>query len=300
MPAPAVSPNLAGDPSEIGGYAVERTLIPNQSWLAAAPGGRRVVLKVLDADCLWKGQLHPNIKDRLGRVRELAHAGVANLYGVERDAGLTFLVWEYVPGETFAERTASPRCAPRDFLNLARELVLGVEMLHARGIVHGVLTESNVFCDADGRVVITHVSPLLYTEPSDDVQAVVTLLTTALAKRGETTSPLAQWLAGDEAISLRRLAARLGALIESRDTETPEPTPSDRVQGRTIRRRALAGAGAVALIGVAVFFGVRQYAAASTPRPPVPPQAPPAAMKPAPGESPTASLSGLSTRRATP
>src|SRR5947209_12714971 len=100
MQASAASPNLAGDRSEIGGYGVERTLVPGQSWLACAPGGRRVVLKALDEDCLWKGQLHPNIRDRLARVRELAHAGVANLYGVERDGPLTYLVWEHVPGDT--------------------------------------------------------------------------------------------------------------------------------------------------------------------------------------------------------
>ena len=85
MPSAIAGANFAGDRSEIGGYRVLRTLLSDQSWLAEAPGGRRVVLKVLDEDCLWKGQLHPNIKDRLGRVRELAHVGVANLYGVERD-----------------------------------------------------------------------------------------------------------------------------------------------------------------------------------------------------------------------
>src|SRR6266576_985675 len=120
----ASSPNLAGDPSEIGGYRVLRTLVVDQSWLGSAPGGRRVVLKTLDEDCLWKGQLHPNIKDRLGRVRELAHSGVANLYGVERDGGLTYLVWEYVPGSTLAERAESQAFGQRDLLVLAREVVL--------------------------------------------------------------------------------------------------------------------------------------------------------------------------------
>src|SRR5688572_3508433 len=117
------------DRTEIGGYEILRALAAEQSWLASAPGGRLVVLKTLDEDCLWKGHLHPNVKDRLGRVRELAHSGVANLYGVERDGGLTFLVWEYVAGETLAERSASKSCGQRDLMVLARELVLAVEML---------------------------------------------------------------------------------------------------------------------------------------------------------------------------
>ena len=41
----------------------------------------------MDHDCLLRGQLHPSIRERLSRVRELAHGGVANLYGVGRDGG---------------------------------------------------------------------------------------------------------------------------------------------------------------------------------------------------------------------
>jgi hypothetical protein len=299
LDTPATLPNFAGDRSEIGGYRVIRTLWVDQSWLATAPGGRWVVLKTLDEDCLWKGQLHPNIKDRLARVRELAHSGVANLYGVERDGGLTYLVWEYVLGETLEAFTGSSQCGPRDFLLLARELVLNVEMLHARGIVHGALKASNVIANAEGRVVITHVSPLLYCEPSQDTKAVVGLLAELLEKRGEVDSPVARLLAetGEE-VSLRRLAARLGSLIESRDSEA---APPDRGKGEGIRRRALMGAGATAVVGVALFLGLKQYASAKTPAPPMPPQAAPAALQAAPsGESSSAAAAGSWSRRAAP
>jgi hypothetical protein len=299
MEAAAISPNFAGDRSEIGGYAIVRTLVPDQSWLAEATGGRKVVLKLLDDDCLWKDQLHPNIKDRLGRVRELAHAGVANLYGVERDEGLTYLVWEYVEGQTLTEYAASPTCGQRDLLVVARELVLGVEMLHARGVVHGTITGSNAIVGRDGRVVITHVSPLLYSEPGEDVEAVLSLLGGLVERRGEVTSPLGRLLAEarDEETTLRRLAARLGALLDVRDSE-PAVEAEDRTEGRRIRRRALIGAGAAAVLGVALFAGLRQYANEQMPQRPVPPQAPPAAMHPAAGESPSAAApAGWPTRR---
>jgi hypothetical protein len=179
--------------------------------------------------------------------------------------------------------------------------VLGVEMLHARGIVHGAMKGSNVIIDADGRVVITHVSPLLYSEPSEDVQAVIALLSEQLKKRRELDSPLGRLLAeaSDGEISLRRLATRLGGLIESRETEPA--VPSDRAATRAIRRRAVMGAGATALLAIALFLGLKQYANARTPKPPIPPQAAPAALKPATngGESASAAAAGLWTRRAT-
>jgi hypothetical protein len=298
----AARENSAGDRSEIGGYRLVRSFAEHQSWLAVAPGGRQVVLKVLDEDCLWKGQLHPNIKDRLGRVRELAHAGVANLYGVERDEDLTYMVWEYVEGRTLAEVAAAPTCGPRDLLVLARELVLGVEMMHARGIVHGAIKASNAIVDAEGRVVITHVSPLLYGEPTEDLQAVGLTLRKIVEARRELDSPLGGLLDamdGDDNLTLRRLAARLGALIESRDSE-PAVVESDAMEGKRIRRRALWGAAATALLALALFAGFKEYANLKAPKPPIPPQASPAAMQPpARGESPSAGA-GFSGRRIAP
>jgi hypothetical protein len=276
MDSTATSPKLAGDPSEIGGYPIVLTLVPGQSWLARAEGGavRTLVLKALDEDCLWKGQLHPNVKDRLGRVRELAHAGVANLYGVERDAGLTYLVWEFVVGDTLADSAKSATCTQRDFLMLARDLVLAVEMLHARGIVHGTLKPTNVIVTEGRRVVITHVSPLLYSEPGDDVQGVIALLAELAEARGEADSPLGRLLTevSGEEISPRRLATRMGALLESRDADASEQ-PADQPAAKRIRRRAMLGATATAMLAVTLFVGVKQYAMAKTPRAPKPPEA---------------------------
>src|SRR5437879_4393022 len=97
-------------PAQIGGYEILSELSLGQSYLAVAPGSRVVVLKMLDRDCLLRGganpRLHPSIRDRLGRVRELAHGRIANLHGVEHDSGLVYLVWEYVAGQTLEEWAA--------------------------------------------------------------------------------------------------------------------------------------------------------------------------------------------------
>jgi hypothetical protein len=274
MASRAPSSNIAGGRSDIGGYEVLRMLGADQSWLASAPGGRTVVLKTCDDDCLWKGQLHPSIKDRLARVRELAHVGVANLYGVERDAGLTYLVWEHVEGETLAEYARSPRCGQRECRRLARELVLAVEMLHARGIVHGAIKGSNVILDRDGRVVLTHVSPLLYTNPAEDVVGLANTLRDLAPDDAAMKQVLDEAEEGE--MPLRRLATRMGALIESREAESS--SEADRLEGKAIRRRALLGACAAAALAVLVFAGVKVYADRRAPKAPVPPQPPPAAM----------------------
>jgi hypothetical protein len=245
-------------PSEICGYAIESALSDSSpTYLAIGPGGRGVVLKTMEDDCLLRGQLHPSIRERLGRVRELAHGGVANLYGVGREgeggAARAWLIWEYVDGRPLHEYAAAPGRTARDLAMAGRELALAVDLLHMQGIVHGALAGGgNVIVTPTASVRLTHVSPLLYTDPAVDVEAVTHLLQSCAAERGESESPLGRLLAvaRQEKLALRPLAARLAALIESRDLD--EPDPSDTQDAHRPRRWALYAAAVVALQGVAI------------------------------------------------
>src|SRR6185295_6925895 len=118
----------------IGEYRIERELAEG-TFLAAETSGRRVVLKMLDSDCLLKGALHPMIKDRLGRARELAHLGVANLHGAERDGERVFLVWEFLEGITLEQYLFEYEPERSRLVELASQIVMHLESLHALGIV---------------------------------------------------------------------------------------------------------------------------------------------------------------------
>lgn len=251
-------------PPELCGYRVDRALTPGQSFLAIGPGGRRVVLKRVDDDCLLRDRLHPSIKERLSRVRELAHGGVANLHGVERDERAAWLVWEYVEGRTFGEHVADPHARPpRDLAVLARELILAVDSLHLRGIVHGAIIASNVIvCPEGSGVRLTHVSPLLYTEIDVDVDCVHSLLEHAAEQRGERDSQFGRLAAEArrQRMPLRVLGTKVAAMLEVR----PEPNePQVRSEERHIRRRTLLAAAVVALVGIALACVIWRAADAS-------------------------------------
>jgi hypothetical protein len=245
-------------PSEICGYFIDSALSDsdtNPTYLAIGPGGRGVVLKKMEEDCLLRGQLHPSIRERLGRVRELAHGGVANLYGVGRqgegDTAGAWLIWEFVDGQSFDDYAAAPGHTPRDLAMAGRELALAVDLLHMQGIVHGAIGGGNVIVTPTGSVRLTHVSPLLYSDPAVDVEAVTHLLQSRAAWRGESDTPLGRLLAAarGEKLALRPLAARLAALIESRDLD--EPDPAEAQDAHRPRRWARYAAACVALLGVA-------------------------------------------------
>jgi hypothetical protein len=290
MPAMELSEPITDPavPGDLCGYPVEAVLRSSQagesdfigpSYLAAGPGGRKVVLKPLDPDCLLKNRLHPSIKERLSRVRELALGVVANLYGVERDAPAApagqiggavraWLIWEYVPGVTLSEYAADPGCTTRKLTMVARELVLGVEALHRQGIVHGAIRPTNVIVNAFGSVRVTHVSPLLYTDAGDDLWGILDALGKTVETRKEEETPLGRLVAEVSAsleqaaepappsdAVLRRLATRLAALIEVRDYAELSPVDPPEAEA-TPRRRSLLAAAVVLIVGAAIAGGV--------------------------------------------
>ena len=247
--------NSTASPAELCGYAVEKPLTPGHSYLAAGPGGRKIVLKKMDEDCLLRGDLHPSIRERLSRVRELAHAGVANLHGAARDGESAYMIWEFVPGQTFDEFIADPNRTQREILLLARELILSVDSLHMQGIVHGALIGGNVIVAPDGQVRLTHVSPLLYTDTATDVESVMTLLADAAEVHSATTSPLASLANATDArqTSLRNVGSKIAVLLESRESPA---APSRNAEDRHMRRRMLLAVILVTIVAVIMAYGI--------------------------------------------
>jgi hypothetical protein len=228
-------------------------------------GGRTVVLKQLDDDCLLDGQLHPSIKVRLERVRELPVRCVANFLGVERDppsCGVAQMVWEFVPGTPLAAVRSA------DWLKLSREVVLAVQSLHASGIVHGAIHGGNVILDDAGEIRLTHVSPLLYTDSDIDATDVVAMLE-ALVHEHAPTTPLAAMLAdaSTQQVTLSELYSRLAEVnVEPPVEEIPE-------RERNPRTRYLVAAALIALIGVAMCLAIYWRLTADESQPYAPPVA---------------------------
>ena len=260
--SPAVPTSASAPVDMIADYRVVRRL-GESSLLCLATGDRPVVLKKVDDDCLLKGGLHPAIKERLARVRELAHGGVANLYSVDRgEAGTAWLVWEYVPGASLDTVLADRLPPPRELWVIVRELILAVEAMHARGIVHGSLHERNVIVDGADRVRLTHVSPLLYTDQSDDTSAILDLLGRVGVDVHERIGAIAVDARG-QAQPLPFVRSRLAALIQSREHLAPQPT-EPAVGPASPRKKALIAAVSLAVIGIGVAVGV-MYALSPAP-----------------------------------
>lgn len=257
-------------PQEIGEYRILARLA-DATYHAIGPGGRAVVLKGIDPTCLLGDQLHSQIRDRLNAIRGLPHPQIAHLLGAERDGDFIFAVWEYLDAQPFNQWATRPGREPRHVILMARELMLAVEGLHALGIVHGCLHAGNVFV-RDGHIRLTHLSPLLYTDPREDAVAVLRLLQDVVRVRDEDDSPLGRLVRESidsaQPAPLADLGSALAALVDPRNHRPARSLPPHEL---TPRGRSITAAVIVAIVGLLVALAIWQYTTATAPTPPLPP-----------------------------
>jgi tRNA A-37 threonylcarbamoyl transferase component Bud32 len=240
-------------------YALLQTLVPERTFLCSDVSSNILVLKRLDDDCLHQHRLHPAIRDRLAHVRDLPHARLATLRGVERWNGQTCLVWSWLDGETWDEAIET---STEDFGSLASSLAEAVDALHEMGIVHGSIHSGNIIVRRDRQVWLTDVSPYLYTDPAADINALAELLDAAGKKLpGEIGLRLSRLVGElrDGSLDLRQLSRGLRNLHAE---EAPISVIENAAAGG-YRRSSLIAAALLALVGAAVWVGIRHVASAT-------------------------------------
>ena len=151
----AVLPGWAGvaPPEQIGKYRVQRVLgCGGQAacLLAFDPDlQRHVVLKLFHVVCSTEEHHHLLQEGRaLARVRS---PYVAQCYGVERHEGLSYLVMEYVPGPSLAEKLNKGPFDVTEALRLVTQLAEGLAAVHACGLIHRDVKPANIILADDGR-----------------------------------------------------------------------------------------------------------------------------------------------------
>ena len=96
--------------------------------------------------------------DRLARftreartLAQLSHPNVAGIFGVEEHDGASYLVLEYVEGETLADRLDRGPLPVDEALEIAAQIAAGVEAAHDAGVVHRDLKPGNVIVTPEGK-----------------------------------------------------------------------------------------------------------------------------------------------------
>src|ERR1039458_2581283 len=152
-----VLPEWAGDREEsvVHGWRVDRHLgfggsgSVYRAWRPAPGGEEEAAIKFLD--------MAPGEVERFGRERQiladLNHRGICKFIdGGTTDAGVPYMVMEYVSGRPITQYCDHLRLTVTERLKLFVELCQAVEYAHQQGVMHRDLKPSNIFVTAVGAV----------------------------------------------------------------------------------------------------------------------------------------------------
>jgi serine/threonine protein kinase len=116
--------------------------------------GRRVALKVLHDENLSDAGMLARLEREARVLAALNHVSIAAIHGLEHHDNLTFLVLEYVPGETLADRLMRGALNVKEALGIAGQVAEALEAAHARGVIHRDLKPANIKLTPDGLVKV--------------------------------------------------------------------------------------------------------------------------------------------------
>jgi serine/threonine-protein kinase len=111
---------------------------------------RQVVLKLLAADAD-----RPRFEREARAAAALAHPNIVQVFDYGEDEGRPYMVLEYLPGGTLAERLPEGKALNDDETRrVGTDVATGLAHAHENGVVHRDLKPGNVLFDSEGRAKV--------------------------------------------------------------------------------------------------------------------------------------------------
>jgi eukaryotic-like serine/threonine-protein kinase len=116
--------------------------------------GRSVALKFLPEAFAHDVESATRFRREAKTLASLNHPRIAAIHGIEEAEGRSFLVMEFVPGQTLADRIRHRSIPLDEAVGIARQIAEALEAAHEKGIVHRDLKPANVKITPDGQVKV--------------------------------------------------------------------------------------------------------------------------------------------------
>lgn len=105
---------------------------------------RTVALKMLPPEVNNDPELLRRLSQEARAASSISHPGVATVFDFEEHAGESFIVYEYVEGETLSERLRRGRPTTEEVLEIGIQMADALAAAHDRGVIHRDLKPDNV------------------------------------------------------------------------------------------------------------------------------------------------------------
>ncbi len=178
-------PDLTG--TSVGRFAIRARLgagAMGEVYLAEDPKlKRRVALKRMGTQLREDDSYRRRFLKEAEMASRLTDQHIAGIYDVLEENGETFLVMEYVEGQTLRQRLGKPLAIP-EFLDLGVQCAAALAAAHAQGVIHCDIKPENIMLTAAGRVKVLDFGVAKRTAHSDQMATLETLRRTAVGLSG--------------------------------------------------------------------------------------------------------------------
>src|SRR6266404_3340314 len=106
--------------------------------------GRKVALKFLSPEFVGDNWAKRQLIKEAQSVAILDHPNICPVYGIEEHEGHSFIVMQYVEGETLADIIRPQALSADRLLPLSRQIVGALAEAHAHGIIHRDIKPKNI------------------------------------------------------------------------------------------------------------------------------------------------------------
>jgi serine/threonine protein kinase len=111
---------------------------------------RTVAVKILPQHLSKSVEARERFDREARAISSLSHPNICHLYDVGLQDGISYLVMEYLPGETLADRLRRGPLPLDQVIRVGTEICEGLEKAHRGGVVHRDLKPSNIMLTKSG------------------------------------------------------------------------------------------------------------------------------------------------------
>jgi eukaryotic-like serine/threonine-protein kinase len=130
---------------------------------------RDVAVKVLPPGTLSDETARRHFRKEAMALAKLSHPNIETVYEYGTQDQMDFLVLEYVPGKTLANKLAGGPLAEKEIVALGMQIAAALEEAHERGIVHRDLKPANVAITSRGEAKVLDFGLAKLLRPDDEL-----------------------------------------------------------------------------------------------------------------------------------
>jgi serine/threonine protein kinase len=116
--------------------------------------GRKVAIKFLPAEIANDERARQRLLREAKTAATLDHPNICAIYEVGQEGDCSFIVLQYIEGETLAARLRHHRPDVREALAIAEQVAEALKQAHARGIVHRDIKPENIMLTTGAQVKV--------------------------------------------------------------------------------------------------------------------------------------------------